>query len=288
MKKLLVFALSLPLVACVVGDQGQTGDDGTGGGGGGGGGGGSGSGSGSGSGVAGHITADTTWSGTQAIDSATTIDAGVTVTVAAGTTVTIKSSASLTIEGILDIQGTSAAKVTIAATTPTDTHGGLRIPAGGELRMHYAVQSGGGISTSGSGKATIVDSSLSNPGTPSSRGDFLVMNGGTLDMQFSEIGLATGDGTHCAFHFGGSGNTISVTHSTIQGDPYGLMFYGGTGAIFTSNNWENPINVDTSPGVAGDFSNSFFQGGAPTPGSGATLTLNTLSATRLLDAQPRP
>ncbi len=284
MNKALLVALWLPLVACVVGDEGQS----PGGGDGDGDGSGSGSGSGSGQGQAGRITENTTWTGTQAIDVPTTIAAGVTVTVSPGTVVTIKNTASITAEGILDIQGTSAAKVTIGATSATDRHGGIRIPMGGELKMRYGVQSGGGISTSAGGKATLIDSSFSNQDAPSSRGDFLVMNGGTLDMQFSEIGLATGDGTHCNFHFGGAGNTISVTNSTIRGVPYGLMFYGGTAAVFTTNNWENPLNVDTQPGVNGDFSGSYFQGGAPTPGAGATLVLNNISATPLAGAGPRP
>ncbi|HEU0029588.1 MAG TPA: hypothetical protein VFQ53_03070 [Kofleriaceae bacterium] len=281
MRKLLVLALALPLVACVVGDEGS-------GGGGGGGDDGSGSGSGSGSGQAGHITESTTLSGTVNIDVATTIDPGVTVTVAAGTTINMSATSRLTVQGILDVQGTSASKVTIQSTNPAESFGGIQVPTGGEVRMAYVTQSGGGISTSGSGKVTIADSVFSNPSpTPSSRGDFFVMSGGTLTISYSEIGIATGDGTHCNFHFGGNGNTIDIQHSTIRGVPYGLMFYGGTNAILTSNNWQSDINVDTQPGVSGDLSNSYFEGGAPTPTAGATLTLNNLAAAPLADAKPR-
>lgn len=278
MRKLLAFACSVFLVACVVGEDGTQPpvDDPNG------------SGSGSGSNTAGHITANETWSGVKDIDTATTIDPGVTVTVMPGTQINIDTRASLTVQGILDVQGTSAGKVTIASKTAGTQHGGIKVPMGGELKLAYGVQSGGGIFLSGTGKATIVDTTMSNPGGPSANGDFLVMNGGTLDMSFSEIGLATGDGTHCNMHFGGQGNNIRVTNSTIRGVPYGLMFYGGTNAVFTNNNWENPINVDTSPGVQGDFSGSFFQGGAPTPGAGATLILDNLALAPLADAKPRP
>jgi hypothetical protein len=40
------------------------------------------------------------------------------------------------------------------------------------------------------------------------------------------------------------------------------MLYGGTNAILRENNWDNPINVDPSAGVSGDFSGSYF-GGLP-------------------------
>ena len=71
------------------------------------------------------------------------------------------------------------------------------------------------------------------------------------------------------------------------------MFYSGTNAIFTENNWDKGATgaadwIDSQPGVAGDFSGSFFSAGAPTPKAGATFTLDNLAATRLLDAGPRP
>jgi hypothetical protein len=59
------------------------------------------------------------------------------------------------------------------------------------------------------------------------------------------------------------------------------MFYGGTNADFKMNNWfGNTTDVDTtatSP-VTGDFSNGWFEKGAP---SGDGITAATLSASRL-------
>ena len=278
MKTLLVLvALVLPATGCVVGEGGESpppGDDDPG--------------PGPGPGPTPNtIDADTTFSGVVALDVATTISPGVTVTVMPGTTINVATGARLVVQGILDVQGTSASKIEIKSATEGTKHGGISLPAGGELRMTYGIQTGGGIFLQG-GKATIVDTTLSNAGPPSSNGDFLIMSGGDLTMSFSEIGLATGDGTHCNMHFGGAGNLINITKSTIRGVPYGLMFYGGTGAIFTENNWENPINVDAQPGVSGDFSGSFFTGGPPTPPGGATLTLNNLAQAPIADARPRP
>ncbi len=282
MNKLLALALSLPLFACVVGSDQPAGtgdpggDDGTG------------SGSGSNTTTPGHITTNTTWTGDVAVTANTTVDAGVTLTIAAGAKVTVKSGIALTVNGTIDAQGTKASPVTIGPDVAGGFWSGISIPAGGAIRYAYVNQTGGGISTSG-GSATIVDSQMAKVS-----GDFLVMNGGSVDVSYSRIGLpenATGDTTHCDMHFGGTGNTIKVTHSDIGTTSYGLMFYAGTGAIFTNNNWYgNQTDVDVTPGsgVSGDFTGSWFDGTAPVQKTGTTLTgLNALSATKLLDAGPR-
>lgn len=287
MKNLLIVALSLPLVACVVGSDGQSppGDDD-----------GSGSGSGSGSdpnGISGHITADQTWTGTVAVVGATTIDPNVTVTVTAGTTVNFAGTASLAIKGTFDVQGTSASKVILHPETGS-FFGGLTVGGmpemSGALKLAYAEQTGGAIVTQVGGTATITDTKMFGAG-----GDFLIMNGGTVDVSFSQLGADLGgtDTTHCNMHFGGSGNIISVTHSNINGTPYGLMFYGGQNAIFTNNNWEKTTNgsadwIDSQPGVSGDFSGGYFSAGPPVAKAGATFTVNTPATAPLADAGIRP
>lgn len=275
MRNLLALALCLPLVACVVGDGTAVGDDQGGGGGGGGGGSGSGSGGGGG-GISGAISADTTWSGAVTISGNVQIDSGVTVTVAAGSTITVKSGVLITVNGILDAQGTSAGKITIAGENNMG-FGGMTV--NGELKYAFVTQTNGPISTFGTGKATIVDSAFSKVS-----GDFLMMSGGTVDMQYSRIGLEPGQGdtTHCNMHFGGAGNVIKVTHSSISTSAYGLMFYGGNAADFTYNNWyaNTTADVDTqaaSP-VSGNFSNGWFEKPAPT---GTGITATNLSGTRL-------
>jgi hypothetical protein len=277
MRKTLALLLSLPLVGCVVGDGGTngtgddgTGDDGTG----------SGSGSGSGSGptggISGHITSNTDWTGTVLISGVTTIDPGVTVTIAAGATVTLKGQASLQIQGILDAQGTSAAKVTLKPEGMGWP--GITVAAGGELKFKFVDQAGGSITTSGTGKATIVDSHLHH-----AAGDFLMMNGGTMDVSYSTVGMEPGqtDTTHCQMHFNPGGNVIKVTHSNISTSSYGLMFYGGMNADFQYNNWfSNTTDVDTQAGspVSGNFSNGWFEKGGPT---GTGITATNLAAARL-------
>ena len=92
----------------------------------------------------------------------------------------------------------------------------------------------------------------------------------------SAIGLEPGtgtDSTHCDIHLGGSGTTVSVTHSNLSTSAYALMLYGGNNVDLRFNNWfNNPIQIDTSAGVTGDISGGWFDKGAPTAGTGATLT----------------
>jgi hypothetical protein len=125
-------------------------------------------------------------------------------------------------------------------------------------------------------------------------GDFLIMNGGSLDVEYSQIGPSPGelDTTHCQLHFNAA-TSIKVTHSIISGAPYNLMFYGGQLADFKSNNWlvggaTGGTDVATQPGVTGDFSLGYFERGAPIAGAGATITANNLAAAPLADAGVRP
>ncbi|NVB83993.1 MAG: hypothetical protein HOV81_36795 [Kofleriaceae bacterium] len=188
----------------------------------------------------------------------------------------MKSTAALQINGILDAQGTSAAKINIA---PESTgFNGIIVNSGGELKYSYVVQKGGNISTQG-GKATIVDSRMSH-----AAGDFLMMSGGTIDVSYSQIGVEAPetDTTHCDMHFGGAGNVIKFVHSNVTTSSYGLMFYSGNSANFRNNNWfGNTIDVDTDQAtpVSGDFSGGWFEKGTAPTGAGITAT--DLSGTRL-------
>ena len=231
------------------------------------------------------VATNTTWTGTMNITGDLTIAAGVTVTVDPGTTVTFSPGASVTVAGILDVKGTKAMPVTIGPATAGGFHSGFAVPAGGHVKLTYAKQTGGGITIQG-GTATILDTYMAK-----ASGDFLVMNGGAIDMQYSQVGMNVGetDSTHCDIHVGGM-PTIKITNSNISTTPYGIMFYGGTNADFKNNNWfGNTKDVDTSAGVQGDFSGGWFEDTPPpAAGSGgATLVLSNLSNTRLLTAGPR-
>ena len=287
MRNLLSFALCLPLAACVIGSNdpgGTTGDD---------------DGNNNGSNnpdpaITGLITSDATWSGVVRIGIAnntpTRIEAGVTVTVSPGTELKFVAGAGLEIRGTLKIQGTSAAKVQLHPETG-NFFGGLTVvgaPTAGTLELTYAVMKGGAIMTSAGSTSTITDTKMFG-----ASGDLLIMNGGTVNMMYSQIGADPtdgADGTHCNIHTGGTANTINITRSNINGVPYGLMLYGGQNATLTNNNWygNTTADVDTQPGVSADLSGSWFDGLPPVAGTGATLTLANLAAAKLADAGVRP
>lgn len=135
--------------------------------------------------------------------------------------------------------------------------------------------------------ALITDSSLS-----SAEGDFLTMTGGTLDMEYSTIGVEAPaiNTTHCNLHFNSTTSVIFKNNNNVNA-PFGLMFYGGTGT-FTHNNWistkaapASQVDIEPANAGTGDFSDSYFSNGVP-PGT-VGLTFNTPSTTRLTDCGPR-
>jgi hypothetical protein len=237
----------------------------------------------------GHITADATWAGTIDVPSTVVIDAGVTVTVMSGTTVNFAPAGAITIAGKLDVEGTSACKVALQPAHAGDHWGGLLAESGATLTMHHATQTGGGIGTLPTSSVTIVDTEMSH-----AAGDWLVMRGGTVDVEYSSFGMEPGqaDTTHCDMHFTqGYNNVATITHCNVATSSYGLMLYAGTNVNFTYNNWfSNGIDVHSEVGypVSGDFSNGWFQKGAPVAATGSVYTLNNLATARLTDAGPRP
>jgi hypothetical protein len=235
--------------------------------------------------VSGHITANATWTGTVDVTAPLVIDPGVTVTVMPGTTIAVISTAAINVDGTLDIEGTSASHVLAGASGGAPHWTGFKIASGGQLITHYLVEAGGSVEVAAGGSVTIIDTQLSQASH-----DLLVISSGTADVEYSSIGVEPGqpDTTHCAMHVGGS-PTLKVVHTNLSTSTYGIMFYGGTGADFTYDNWfGNQIDVAMSPGtpVSGNFSYDWFMKGTAPSGSG--ITAMNLSSTRLTDAGPRP
>jgi hypothetical protein len=234
--------------------------------------------------VSGRIKTNTTWMDTIHIVGNTSIDKGVTVTVLPGTTVDVGGGFSITVAGVLDIQGQKASKVVFRSASPDEFWQEIAVGAGGELKTSYLVQTGGGISLSNTAKATIVDSQFSHAG-----GDLLTMSGAaSLDMSYSGIGLEVGlrDTTHCDMHVTGP-VTLKVTHSNLSAASYGIMFYGGTNADFTYDNWFGntyDVDVEAAHPVTGDFSYGYFARGVQIkPG----MTATNLATSRVSDAGAR-
>jgi len=228
--------------------------------------------------ITGSIAHDTVWSGTLDLHGFVTIEPGVVVTVEDGTTIRVASAASIEVDGTLDVEGVQGNAVTIAPANPGEYWLGVNVA--GEYPMHYAKKTGGGIYTiSPTAKLVISDSELSN-----AIGDYIVANDGSVDIQYSNLGLETGDHTHCNLHFNEAKNIV-FTHNNNVGVAYGLMLYGGSGD-FTHNNWSgNAVDIEPNPGGTGHFDDSYFARGVPggVPGS----TFENPAGARLADCGPR-
>ena len=256
--------------------------------------------------ISGNITSDQTWSGTITIAGNTTINAGVTVTVSAGTMIEGAQNASVHVAGTLDIQGTKASVVTILPKSGVQTWPGFVADQGGAVNMSYVMGSNiativychagatcnldhvdfqqmgnavvaegtavitasrlsqvtdGGLLIQG-GDLKVVDTYLSVAG-----GDFVIQNGGKLDVQYSEIGDANGGYIHCDFHIN-SAASLSITHTNIWHGVYGMMIGGTTNAIVQYDNFiKNAAGDDIDPlstNTGADFQYNYFDQGIPT------------------------
>jgi len=227
--------------------------------------------------ITGSIKEDTTWSGTRELRGFVTIEPGVTVTVDPGTTLNVAVGASIDVEGALDIRGEQGSVITLATAAGEYW---LGVSVAGTFTMRYGVQSGGAILTNTpAASVTISDSELSN-----ALGDFLIMNGGAMDVQFTNVGLETGDHTHCNMHVN-EAQSITFTHNNNRGVAYGLMLYAGAGD-FRHNNWTgNAYDIEPEPGGTGHFDDSYFANGLPPGVTGSTF--DNLSAAPLADTGPR-
>lgn len=228
--------------------------------------------------ISGSIGADTTWAGALQLKGFVTIEPGVTVTVDPGANITVATGASIDVEGTLAVAGEKGNVATIASA-PGEFWLGVQVA--GTYTMSYGVQSGGSIITMAPGASvTVTDSELS-----AALGDFLIMNGGSMDVEFSNVGLASGDHTHCNMHVNEAAS-ITFTHNVNRGVPYGLMLYAGTGANFTHNNWiGNVYDVEPQPAGTGSFNESYFEKGIPPGVTGSTF--DNLASAPLADVGPR-
>lgn len=235
--------------------------------------------------VTGTITTDTVWSGTVQFSGTTVIAGGVTVSVEPGTVLEFAQQAGLRVEGGLLASGTAAATITAKLADGASYWGPVDV-ANGFVHLEFVDFTGGQLVTNG----PLANLEITDSRFYQANGDYLIMNGGTLNMQYAQLGPNPGetDTTHCNLHIN-TATSISVVRSNITGAPFGIMYYGGVGSNFQLNNWygNTEKDVDTRSGVEGNFSYSWFERGAPMPGPGATLVLDNLATERIAQAGPR-
>jgi hypothetical protein len=233
--------------------------------------------------VTANITADTTWSGLIRIQNDITVAAGVKVTVEPRSLIEVAAGVTITVAGTIEVDGVKDGIVTIRDLVANENWNAFKVDTG-TLNLAYAVMTGGGITVSNTGHVIASDTRMSTVSH-----DLLVISGGTIDIQYSWIGLAAGltDTTHCDMHIQGGGPTVTVTHSNLSTAVYGVMLYTGTGVDFTYDNWfGNATDIDETvgPPVSADISNSWFEAGVPTYSG---LTKTNMASSQVADAGPR-
>lgn len=235
--------------------------------------------------VSADVTADTTWTGLIKVHTAIKVATGVTLTVDPGSVIQLDPAAGITVNGTVTINGAKGNVVTIGPATGNHYWRQWTV-ATGTLNMSYVQQTGGAFSISGTGKVMARDSEFSNAGAYPT--DLVVASGGTIDMQYSWIGLPEGqtDTTHCDMHFEGSAPlNLTISHTNVSTAAVAIMLYAGT-ANLTFNNWfGNSQDIDRQAAGKGDLSGGYFKKG--NPAANASLTQNTMATSMVTDAGPR-
>jgi|GEM_PF-2169105 len=269
--------------------------------------------------ISGAITSDTVWSGSLRVVANVEIAAGVQVTVEPGAQIQLATGAFVKVAGALAVSGTADAPVVLspievgyggvevlpggsAVLSFVDATGAaslLHCDAGAvrcELTDSQVFNVGkavdtdadaliarttindmanGGVTVRTGATLEIVDSTLF-----SSTHDIIIVSGGNLIVDYSEIGGAQASYEHCNFHIGAA-DTVSVTNSNIISSIYGVMIGNSAGPVFRNNNFmENDPGqdvLDLGGSSAVDMSGNYWDQGAPELGpqfdtSGAVAT----------------
>jgi len=175
-----------------------------------------------------------------------------TIRYATGTKVDIlmdcQAGAALCLLERIDFQGVS--KIVTAAGTAT-------------LKESSIVDmANGAVSVSGDGNLTVQDTVLNT-----STHDMVVASGGTLLVEYSDLGGTADTYEHCLFHIG-SADAVTIRYNNISTGVYGMMIGGISGALVNHNNFEgNGSDTDVSEVgtvVNANFTENYWSQGAPT------------------------
>jgi hypothetical protein len=227
--------------------------------------------------LTGTVADGTTLTGVISMSGTVTVPSGATVTVAAGTIIEAAQGSHIDVAGTLSLAGEKGNTVQLIAANTGDFWNGVTVT--GTYEMHYGQQIGGGLFSQSGGSTTVIDSELSD-----NQGDFLVADGGAIDVEHTNLG-GSDTNSHCNIHIN-SVDTMTFTHSSIDGSVFGLMLYGGASLDFTANNWSGN-STDIEPGASGtaSFDGDYFASGLPAGVQGSSFA--NLSTSSLIDVGPR-
>jgi hypothetical protein len=140
----------------------------------------------------------------------------------------------------------------------------------------------GGLTIRGpAGDLTVRDSYIMT-----SSGDLIVQQGGSLLVEYSEIGDTQGSYDHCNFHISGAAS-LTITKTNIINGVVGMMIGGTTGASITGNNWMgNDSDVqEVGDNLTVNMTGNYWLNGAPV--LGPDYDVSNPAIEQILDAGPR-
>ena len=316
---LLAVLLAVPLMACTTGTVGDDvvgddsgGDDTT---------------TPPGTTIGGNINTDQTLSGVVRMTGDAVVSPGVTLTLSAATEFPGAPGTTLTVSGTLLVQGALGTEARLVPVPGQPAWGGIVAQPGSTINIMYASVTGmdtivdckagasctlDHVTSTAVGKAVQADGNVTitrsrlevttgvfiNTGTVlmadsvllGTSGDTIVQSGGSLTMEYSDVGNMNSTGDHCAMHLNPGSDAI-VTYSIIRSTPYGLMINGTSGVVFNFNNWlDNTADIDraASNNVNADFQNNYFPNGTPLILQPNQFNFNNVLLEPVPDAGPRP
>ncbi|MCC6338322.1 MAG: hypothetical protein IT380_30545, partial [Myxococcales bacterium] len=232
--------------------------------------------------VQGVISTDTTWSGTVTMTGDVRVDAPAKLTIAAGTTITAAttdganlgtdtSRVELLINGSLDVQGTSANRVTFTTSGASGAWYGIKVQAGSTANtITHALIEKATTGLTAAGPVTVTGGRFHNNSTGAQATGGSLTVTGALFTNAGSYGLyhqsgttsvdhATFDGNYYATYApSGSSGTFSVTASLLTNNSYGLArSTSGTNVTNSFNDvWGNSTNYSSVTAGTGSFSSN--------------------------------
>jgi hypothetical protein len=171
-----------------------------------------------------------------------------------------------------DIDFENVGKIVTAASTAT------------LARARVVGMANGAVSVQTGGDLTVSDSELMT-----STHDLVVATGGSLLVEYSNIGGTVDTYEHCNLHIG-QADSLTIRYSNIVTAAFGMMIGGVDGAAVNYNNFQgndpgrdiDPVGVVTN----GDFRDNYWEQGAPA-GLGEEYDFSSPASAPIPEAGPR-
>lgn len=191
-----------------------------------------------------HLTSDTTWSGTVAVDENTIVDAGVTLTIDPGSTVNFAGAKRLSVAGTLVANGTMGAPIALQAAVPASKWQGIHALSGGSVALTHVTLANattGFVADTGAMESALLYATFTAVGQPfdlsaDTRICRATFSSGNSYFKAGAISIADSDftgGSGDTFNFSSSSADITLDHVHMGTNWHCLLHGGGASASVT-------------------------------------------------------